>query len=221
MTLRQHRYSLQTALLPWQPACSLDVCPSLVSARDKIRTIIGPCAVIYVLWSSHLYIAKDNPTGVLYIPHSRWQLPIWRTRYYPTRWHVRQYHSLSYRKNMRWVWPSSIAAQQVRFASSIIYCSQKVWFAIICDVKMSHIRTVATGLPWWSSIRAQTEARTSTIRLVLWWVTTSEDRTLVSVRRCWLECVADRLFSRYRADTDVKWIKPIQIKSPNTRRHRQ
>jgi len=29
-----------------------------------------------------------------------------------------------------------------------------------------------------------------------------------SVRRCGLESLTDRLFSRYLADTDVKWIKP-------------
>jgi len=34
-----------------------------------------------------------------------------------------------------------------------------------------------------------------------------------SVYRCWLRSVTDRLYSRYHADTEVKWIKPNQTDS--------
>jgi len=43
-------------------------------------------------------------------------------------------------------------------------------------------------------------------RLVLGWVTTKEDRVHESVSVCWcgLESVSDRVYSRCRADMDVK-----------------
>jgi len=55
-----------------------------------------------------------------------------------------------------------------------------------------------------------TEVKARQPRLVLGWVTTREDRTLWHgfVRRRGLKSVTDRLYSRYSADTHVRWIKP-------------